>query len=200
MVEHVFDRLKGQFGGKLADLWAPVLHVPAARPGDPQPLDVPNIVEREWMDGLAGFRRHELERGCTACSDGRIFPPTLGEFKLLCRPCLDPEWAWHEARECLLQRDRGEIGDWSHPAVFYAAIGMSSQVRSGDWRKHKTQWTRNLQGSLSKGWREIPQVPQRKEEKEGPPVPAPTYAKQLLARERRRLAEKALNESGGTQE
>src|SRR6186713_2651596 len=106
VVEHVFDRLKGQFGGKLADLWAPVLHVPAARPGDPQPLDVPNIVEREWMDGLAGFRRHELERGCTACSDGRIFPPTLGEFKLLCRPCLDPEWAWHEARECLLQRDR----------------------------------------------------------------------------------------------
>lgn len=194
-VEAVFDRLKGQFGAKLADMWAPVLSAPPARDERGNILEVPNIVEREWMEGLAGFQRHELQRGCDACSDGRIFPPTLGEFKLLCRPCLDPEYAWHEARECLKQRDAGQVGDWTHPAVFFAAVGMSAEVRSDDWRRHKVKWTRNLHGSLSKGWRQIPPVKERVEEAEHVPVPAPETTKMALERARLELAEKTLKQS-----
>lgn len=188
MVEHVFDRLKGQFGAKLADMWAPVLNA-APRPGEP--LDVPNIVEREWMESLAGFQRHELERGCDACSN-RIFPPTLGEFKMLCRPCLDPEWAWHEAQECLVQREAGQMGEWTHPAVFFAALKMGPAVRGGDWSRHRKAWTRVLQGEISRGWRTIPPAPQKLPEPVFEPVPAPETAKAMVERMRREDAEKAL--------
>ena len=154
-VEHIFDSLKGQLGAKVADMWNGVN---------------PSIIEREWAQGLAGFQRHELQRGIDACA-ARIFAPTLGEFANLCRPCLDAEVAWHEAYECLEQRDEGHMGDWTHPAVFFAAVKMGPAVSSGDWSRHRKAWGRVLQGELRRGWREIPAPAMRVKHdvKVGPP-------------------------------
>lgn len=174
-VQHVFDRLKGQLGAKMADLWAGV------------PV---NVIEREWMAGLAGFAKHELERGLAACSD-RQFAPTLGEFKLLCRPCLNPEFAWLEAQDGLQERETGEIGTWTHPAAFFAAMDMPAEVRGGDWNRHRVRWTRVLAAHMSKGWRSIPAPPLRVPDntRVGPP---PAEVRERMRQLRERMAAAAL--------
>jgi hypothetical protein len=184
-VQELFDAMKGQLGAKIADMW--------------QGVD-PSIVEREWQGGLAGFRGHELQRGLVAMA-GRKFAPTLGEFANMCRPALDPEYAWHEARECLEQRERGERGDWTHPGVFFAAINMKHELRSNEWKKHRAQWARALARSMDQGWRDIPEVPPRVEKNPpAPPVPAPSAVQAYKERLKREQAEKALKDNEGKQE
>jgi hypothetical protein len=108
-VQELFKFLEAQFGKKVHDLF-----------GDSDPEDLKNA----WSSGLAGFRLRELQRGQEALRSRR-FVPTMGEFVLMCRPALDPEYAWHEAQDGLRARDRGEPGEWSHPAVYRAAIAKS---------------------------------------------------------------------------
>jgi hypothetical protein len=155
-VHELFDALKGQLGAKFADLWAGT---------------ETHLVEQEWASALAGFRKHEIERGLNATAH-RQFAPTLGEFCVLCRPCLNAEHAYWEAAACLMQRDQGELGDWTHPAVFFAACEMSTEVRGGDWRRHRTRWTRLLAAELDKGWREIPKPAMRVEYEAKPAKPS----------------------------
>lgn len=143
VVARVFERLTAQLGAKVADLYA----------GADQ-----RAVQDEWGAGLAGFHMQEIARGVAACRE-RVFAPTLGEFLRLCRPALDPEYAWLEAGDCLRQRDAGLVGDWSHPAVWRAASAMSHEVRGGDWRAHRTRWAYTLRRELEKGWGEIPPPP-----------------------------------------
>ena len=170
----IFDSLKGQLGGKVADLWQGT---------------APGLIEQEWSRALAGFRRHELQRGIDACAT-RVFAPTLGEFAQLCRPCLNHEWAWLEAGECLRQRDGGAMGEWTHPAVYWAAVEMSPEVRGGDWQKNRTRWTRTLTREIAKGWRDIPKPAMRVDHnaKVGPPDPAVRAELARLAREAKERA------------
>ncbi|WP_423454298.1 hypothetical protein [Ottowia sp. VDI28] len=143
LIAEVFDRLQAQLGGKMADLYAGA--------------DL-RLVQDEWGAGLAGFQPKEIERGVAMCRE-RAFAPTLGEFLRMCRPAVDPEYAWLEAGDCLRQRDAGLVGDWSHPAVWRAASKMGPEVRSGDWRAHRTRWTYNLRRELAAGWGEAPPRP-----------------------------------------
>src|SRR5690606_29526160 len=101
----------------------------------------------------AGYHECEIARGIAACRE-RTFAPTLGEFLKMCRPALDPEWAFYEAGDGLRQRDAGTIGDWSHPAVWRAACALSHEVRSGDFRAHRTRWTYTLKREFAAGWGE----------------------------------------------
>lgn len=171
-VEYLFDSLKGQMGTKVADLFGGV---------------APSIVEREWAAGLAGFQKPEIRRGLDACAT-RTFAPTLGEFAQLCRPCLNPEFGWLEARDGLESRDLGLMGEWTHPAVFFAAIKMSPAVRNGEWARHRTAWTRVLNGELARGWREVPAPAMRVDHdaKVGPP---PGHIAELLAQQKREIAQ-----------
>jgi hypothetical protein len=144
-VARIFDRLTAQLGAKVADLYA---GVPAGH------------VQTEWADALAGFHATEIDRGLRACQT-RPFAPTLGEFCRLCRPALDPEFAFLEAGHCLRQRDGGLAGDWTHPAVYRAACTMSLEVRRGDYREVRKRWEWTLQRELAGGWSEIPEPPLR---------------------------------------
>lgn len=135
-VARVFERLTAQLGAKVADMWVGVNE---------------RTVQEEWGAGLAGFHETEIQRGIAACRE-RAFAPTLGEFLRLCRPALDPEWAFYEAADGLRQRDEGQIGAWSHPAVWRAACSMGMEVRSGDWKAHRTRWTYALKRELAAGW------------------------------------------------
>jgi len=137
-VARVFDRLTAQLGAKVADLYANA---------------DPRKVQAEWAAGLASYHEAEISRGIAACRE-RAFAPTLGEFLRLCRPALDPEWAWHEAGDCLRQREAGQVGDWSHPAVWRAACTMNTEVRSGDYQRHRTRWTYTLKREFAAGWGE----------------------------------------------
>lgn len=139
-VARVFDRLSGQLGTKMAALYDGV---------------PPAVVQAEWAAGLACFHVSEIERGIKACSE-RSFAPVLGEFLRMCRPALDPEWAFYEAADGLRQRDAGEFGKWSHPAVWRAAGRMSMEVHAGDWKAHRARWTYTLRAEFDVGWSDIP--------------------------------------------
>jgi hypothetical protein len=87
-------------------------------------------------------------------------------------------------------------GDWTHPAVFFAAIEMSSEVRAGDWPKARTRWTRLIARELERGFREIPMPAMRVnyDARTGPPDAAERANIARLLREgkeRIRLQEEA---------
>lgn len=144
-VEDLFTRLLGQLGNKVADLF-----------GNAKP----DVVKEEWAATLAGFRRRELQRGLDAIRLRR-FAPTSGEFAQLCRPALDHEYAWYEAQDGLRARDRGEMGQWSHPAVYRSAIamgGLGISVRNASFSSARTRWKITLDREFAAGWgEEIPE-------------------------------------------
>ena len=132
----VFERLAGQLGSKLADLYGGVKS---------------ELVQAEWGLGLAGFTGEEIDRGVTACH-GRKFAPTLGEFLHLCRPSLDGEIAWREAQTGLSERRQGRDGVWSHPAVYRAARVMNEELVHGHFKGHRNVWEHVLRTEFAKGF------------------------------------------------
>lgn len=108
-------------------------------------------VKETWANHLAGFTKRELARGLAAVSE-RKFPPTLPEFKLLCRPALDPEVAWYEAEHCLRQREEGLMGDWTHPAVWRAGRVLAAEIRAGEYAKNRVRWAVLLKRELMRGF------------------------------------------------
>lgn len=142
------------------------------------------LAKQEWELALGDFKPVELGRGLDAVAH-RKFVPTLGEFACLCRPALDPEWAFREAEVCLRQRDAGQVGDWSHPAVWRAASVLSLEVRQSDYSKVKTRWSYTLRAELAKGWGEWPPQPPLKLSR-GEKITADS---EVARRERKRIAE-----------
>lgn len=134
----VFSRLTAQFGAKLLDYWA-------STPG----------VRDEWGRALADLHPLEIDRGLRA-TQARAFVPTLGEFMLLCRPALDPEAAWHEAFSGMAARDRGNAGEWSHPAIYRTAIAFAWELRVSSYPAQRKAWAHTLRRELARGWGEIP--------------------------------------------
>lgn len=110
-----------------------------------------------WANGLAGFSRDELKRGKDALA-GRDWPPTLPEFKKLCRRPLDPMHAYYEAVAGVQARAAGEYGKWSHPAVYWAAMPLAFELREQSYSQVRCRWEAALSEQLDKGeWPEIPQ-------------------------------------------
>lgn len=121
-----------------------------------------------WSMALIGYTTEEVQRGLSACMS-RVWPPTLPEFLLLCRPPVDHEAAFIEAVKQMRQRDNG-TDTWSKPAVYWAAVEFGSwELRQASWDRAKARWTRILDEQLAKG--ELPPVPPRMEA-----LPAPGQA------------------------
>lgn len=112
----------------------------------------------EWASELADMQPHEIQRGLDSLRRLK-FAPSLGEFCLLCRPALDPEWAWQEAQEGFRERAGGWVGVWSHPAVFRAAAQLAWEIPRSQYKDHRAKWDRVLHEEFKKGW--------------GDPVPPP---------------------------
>lgn len=171
-VERVFDRLTGQLGGKMADLYAGV---------------EPRLVQGEWAAGLAGFHDAEIARGLAACRT-RVFAPTLGEFLRLCRPCLDADIAWMEADAGLRARAAGHVGEWTHPAVYRAACRMSLEIQRDDYARCKKRWAWELARELAEGWGSDVPTPVLRIEADVRGVPPPPEMRNQLSKLRAMLA------------
>lgn len=117
----------------------------------------PRELKDSWNQKLAGLDESHVRRGLMACLT-REWPPTLPEFLKLCCPWLTPELAYHEAVRGLSARRRGESGNWSHPAVYWAAVGVSTvDVLNSNYGAIRVRWERTLAEELSKdAWPEIP--------------------------------------------
>jgi hypothetical protein len=117
----------------------------------------PRELKDSWNQKLAGLDEPQVRRGLMACL-AREWPPTLPEFLKLCCPWLTPEVAYHEAVRGMSARRRGESGCWSHPAVYWAAVGVSTvDLLNSNYGSMKVRWERTLSEELGKGaWPEIP--------------------------------------------
>lgn len=137
-----------------------------------------------WNQKLAGLDEVQVRRGLVACLN-QEWPPTLPQFIKLCCPWMVPEVAYHEAVRGLSARRRGERGAWSHPAVYWAAVGVSTVDLLGcTYGAIKARWEKTLNEELAKDvWADIP-LPR-------PALPAPG---QTLAT--RAEAEAALKKMG----
>lgn len=153
----------------------------------------PRELRESWDQKLAGLNETQVRRGLAACHL-RDWPPTLPEFLRLCCPWMTPEVAYHEAVRGMSARQRGEIGEWSHPAVYWAAVGVSSvDLLNSTFGSIKARWEKTLAEELSRGtWPDIPEPHQFL------PAPGQTVAtrEEAAAAMRKMGADKALAQKG----
>ncbi|AVJ30175.1 hypothetical protein [Achromobacter spanius] len=138
----VVSELRLLYGAKFAQAWEGL---------------TPREVKDSFNQKLAGFTEAEARVGLVACL-GRDWPPTLPEFMRLCRPWMDPETAFHEAVAGVAARKRGEVGMWSHPAIFHAtrAVGSHDLLNCG-YGVMKLRWERALRDEFARGqWDAVP--------------------------------------------
>lgn len=173
-IDHLWNRLSGTYGGR----WLK----------DFPDMDSIENWKAAWAEALHEDRvtPHEVAEGLRACR--RMFPdwpPAVGEFIQACRPGLIPENAFHDAVKGMTARQRGEIGEWSHPAVYWAAtdVGRHDLLNCG-YTVMKARWERALAAQLARS--EWPPIP----------VPAPALPAPGTASATREDAEKALRAMG----
>lgn len=149
-----FQRMEDRYG----DLWAQRY---GAFPRD--------RVKQSWANDLGDLTGEEIARGVFACRAAK-FPPTLPEFREMCRPPLDAEEAFHEAIEQMAKREGGTDA-WSHPAVFWSAVTIGAfDMRNGSWESLERRWRKVLAAELEKGeWQPVP--------KRAPALPSPPQSR-----------------------
>ncbi len=135
-----------------------------------------------WAEELAGYTGVEIARGLAACRQQK-FPPTLPEFLMLCRPNLDPAAAYQEAVAGMTDRSRGQLGEWSHPAIYWAAVRVGRHdLLSNGYQVMRSRWETALRKSLEQGeWEPVPEPHQA--------LPAPGKAKMSREEAAQRLGE-----------
>lgn len=153
-IDSLFKRMLVRYGNKFVEMW--------------RGIDMEDV-KREWASEMGKLNAAEMKAGVSAL-DSQEWPPTLPMFLQLCRASLDPVRAYYEAIEGLRERQRGQIGQWSHPAVYWAANGMAYELNSQSYSQLSARWDAALKAELAKGsWAPIPQ-PQLA-------IAAPTYTK-----------------------
>jgi len=69
-IDRLFQRLSLNYGRLFLDMWKDI------------PIDQ---VKAEWSEGLAGYPYDDISAALNYCLDHNKFPPTLPDFKLLCK-------------------------------------------------------------------------------------------------------------------
>ena len=158
-IERIFSKMEDRYG----NLWANSYGAfPRSR------------VMQTWSEDLSDLSKDELGRGMKACRD-KPFPPTLPEFRKMCRPPIDPEAAYHEAIEQFRRRKDG-TDNWSHPAIFWTAIEIGEfDLKISNWQSMQSRWTSKLKSTLEK--RDLPEIPPRREALTEPGQTTPDAAK-----------------------
>jgi hypothetical protein len=141
VVTSIFDEMLLDYGNKFTAQWGGV---------------EPEKLVDHWCRGLKGYTPSEIKRGLIEQKKSE-WPPTLPQFKNMCRKEIDFLKTYYEALEGLQARAKGEIGNWSHPAVFWAASAISFDLMNQTYSQMKIRWEVALNEQLSKGeWALIP--------------------------------------------
>jgi len=139
-VESLFEKMLFEYGKKFSDQWGGA---------DAEGLKL------HWGHRLADLMPNELKRGVSLL-DSRDWPPSLPEFKKMCRPGVDSVVAYYEAVAGVQARSRGEMGEWSHPGIFWAAAPMTFDLLNQTFSQVKARWELALAAQMEKGeWAEI---------------------------------------------
>lgn len=142
LVEWLFDQMLSKWGKQFADKWSVV---------DPDKL------KRDWGKALYGLTELEWRRG-VAKMNNFDRPPSQPEFLKGCRPEVNPLTAYYEALEGSRSREQGEVGTWSHPAIFWASVRVSAfELKNQTYSQIRQRWESALAAELAKNsWDEIP--------------------------------------------
>ena len=141
LVAAIFDKMQLDYGKKFTDQWG---------------ATNPDSLSAHWVAELTGYTPREIKRG-VASMDTRDWPPTLPEFKKLCRPPINEMTTYLEALAGLEARGKGEVGDWSHPAVYWAASLLRADLMSQTHAQIKDRWSSVLKAQMERGeWADIP--------------------------------------------
>lgn len=140
-VEKMFHKMLLDYGKKFTDQWGGA--------------DTDDLI-KHWANELSGYTGAEIKRGLAAM-ESRDWPATLPEFKKMCRPPADPLVAYYEAVAGVRARAAGEMGAWSHPAIYWAAMPLSFDLGAQTYSQIKVRWERALDEQLDRGeWEPIP--------------------------------------------
>lgn len=140
-VEKMFHKMLLEYGKKFTDQWGGA--------------DTDELIAH-WARELGGYTGPEIKRGLAEL-DKRDWPPTLPDFKKLCRPPINELNAYHEAVAGLEARGKGEVGVWSHPAVFWAASLLKTDLMGQTYAQVKSKWEQALKGQMERTeWADIP--------------------------------------------
>jgi hypothetical protein len=141
-----------------------------------------------WCEAFdaEGIEPQDIKAGLKACRSQYDWPPSCAEFIKACRPSVDRMVAYYEAVIGLQVREKGEMGTWSHPAIFWAASRMAFDLKNQTFSQVKDRWNKALSDEMDKGeWTSVPM----------PMLALPEPGKSQLSREQ---AAQALNDLGAS--
>jgi len=142
-IEKLFDRMISLYGNKFLDMWRDIdLH----------------SVKQTWANELGKLSRDDVARGANALSQ-QEWPPTLPQFISLCKVKINSLSGYYEAINGLVARERGEIGEWSHPAIFWASVKVGAfDLKNQGYAAIKGRWEAAFEEEMAKGqWAAIPE-------------------------------------------
>ena len=140
-IEKLFHKMLLEYGKKFSDQWGGA--------------DTDELIAH-WARELAGYTGQEIKRGLAGI-DTREWPPTLPEFKKMCRPPVNEMTAYYEAIAGLEARGKGESGEWSHPAIYWTASYLKADLMTQTYGQIKDRWNALLKAQMERGaWADIP--------------------------------------------
>lgn len=147
LIDHLWNRLSGTYGGRWLKDFPDMQSIENWKAAWAEALDDDRVTPQEVAEGLRTCRRMFPD-----------WPPAVGEFIRACRPGLIPENAFHDAVAGMTARRRGEMGQWSHPAVYWAAVRVGSHdLLNCGYSVMQSRWERALSDELGRGaWEAIP--------------------------------------------
>lgn len=105
-------------------------------------------VKRTWAEDLADMTHNELALGMNRCRDLK-WPPTLPEFRELCRPAVDHEGAYWHAVTQMSNRERGTAEAWDSPVIYWAAVRIWPELKTLPYPAVKRRWQLTLDAVLA---------------------------------------------------
>ena len=142
-VEKLFANMSMIYGNRMESMW--------------KGMDSAQVLQF-WHMKLEEMTPEEFTRGVKAL-DRHEYPPTLPQFIKLCRPDIDFTSAYYEAVKGVQARREGKKGEWSHPAIFWAASSMAFDLLNQSKSQVEGRWKEALSKQLEKSsWKEIPEV------------------------------------------
>ena len=142
-IDALFAKMSTYYGNKFSDMW---------RDSNMQ------AVKSVWAQELRKLSREDFTRGANALMT-QEWPPTLPQFIKLCRPAIDFVTAYYEAVNGAVAREQGMMGEYSHPAIFFAAVKVGAfDLKHQTYSGIKGRWETALAQEMAKAeWPVIPE-------------------------------------------
>lgn len=146
LLDHLFNRMDGMYPGKWKQNFTGVQSI------DNWKDECERVFEEE------GITPAHIAVGLRACRKlYKDWPPSVPQFVDACQPPVDVVAAYHEAVAGMEARGKGEVGQWSHPAIYWAASRLSRELMVMPSAQIKERWGAMLRSQLALGaWEPIP--------------------------------------------